>query len=311
MTSHPWFWPFNFVVLILLALDLFVFHRKAHAVSFREAAGWSIFWVTLSLLFNWALWHEVGHEKGLEFFTGYLIEKALSVDNIFVFVLIFRYFQVGPEHQHRVLFWGVLGALVMRGVMIALGVEIVTKFHWTLYIFGLFLVITGLKMLFSSDEVVDLEKNWAIRLCRRWFRVTPEYHGSRFFVVQNGVWMLTPLALVLVVIDVMDLIFAVDSIPAIFAVTQDPFIIYSSNICAILGLRAMYFLLAQMVDTFEYLKYGLAAVLTFIGAKMLLSGVFHVSILASLLIVGGCLVISVAASFILPRQKEPAGKETE
>ena len=288
-------------MLLLLALDLLVFHRKARQVSIREAAAWSAVWVCLSLTFSAVVWHWKGEIKGLEFLTGYVIEYALSADNLFVFVLIFAYFHVAPKQQHRVLFWGILGALVMRGTMIALGVQIVNRFSWTLYIFGLFLLVTGIKMLFSTEEIVDLEKNFVLRLCRRWLRITPEYHGSHFLVRQGGIWMMTPLALVLIVIETMDLIFAVDSIPAVFAVTRDPFIIYSSNVCAILGLRSLYFLLAHMVDRFAYVKYGLAAVLSFIGAKMLLGHLFEIPIGLSLAIVGCCLLASVLASLVFTK----------
>ena len=228
--------------------------------------------------------------------TGYLIEYALSVDNLFVFVVIFSYFKVDAKHQHRVLFWGILGAIAMRGVMIAVGVQLVNRFEWLLYVFGFFLVVTGIKMTLESEKEVDLEKNFILRLSKRWLRVAPEYHGSRFLVKRNDVWMLTPLALVLLVIETMDLIFAVDSIPAVFAVTRDSFIVYTSNICAILGLRSMYFLLAEVVDQFVYLKYGLAAVLTFIGLKMLVAGFYHVPIGLSLGIVASLLAVSVIAS---------------
>jgi len=296
MTSHPWFWLFNAGILLLLALDLFVLNRKPQQVTLRKATLSSLAWVCLSLTFNAAIWRWKGEEKGLEFLTGYLIEYALSVDNIFLFAVIFSYFRVEPQHQHRVLFWGIIGALVMRGVMIFIGVELVIRFSWVLYLFGVFLFVTGIRMAFSTEGAVDLEKNLVLRLCRRWMRVTPEAHGSRFFIRQAGVWMLTPLALVLVVIDVMDLIFAVDSIPAVFAITRDPFIVYSSNICAILGLRSLYFLLAHVMQRFVYLKFGLATVLSFIGVKMLLAGVLEIPIGLSLGIVAVCLLASIVAS---------------
>lgn len=307
-----WFWvAFNSGVLLLLALDLFVFHRKAHTPTFREAATWSVVWVCLSLLFNLVVWQWKGPDKGLEFFTGYLIEYALSVDNIFVFVLIFSYFKVPPEQQHRVLFWGIIGALVMRGAMIWLGVELVHRFHWTLYIFGVFLFITGLRMFFKPDEEVDLEKNIILRLSRRWMQVTPQYHGSKFLVRTDGKLLATPLLLVLIFVDVMDLIFAVDSIPAIFVVTTDPFIVYTSNICAVLGLRALYFLLARVVDVFVYLRYGLAAVLTFIGLKMLLMDIVKIPIQLSLGIVALCLAVSIVASLMIkkPHPAAPLAKD--
>jgi len=294
------FWiAFNVGVLLLLAIDLFILHRKPRTVSIREAAGMSLFWVALSLGFNLLVWRWMGSAKALEFFTGYLIEYALSVDNIFIFILIFSYFKVPAIYQHRVLLWGILGALVMRGAMIALGVQLVTRFSWSLYLFGAFLIYTGIKMFFKSEEV-EVE-NAAVRICRKIMPISPDYHGSHFFVKLNGVWAMTPLALVLVVIDVMDLIFAVDSIPAIFAVTTDSFIVYTSNICAILGLRSLYFLLAKLADRFIYLQYGLAAVLTFIGLKMVTAPFFHIGIAASLLVVAGCLGASIVASLCSKR----------
>lgn len=290
------FWvAFNMGVMALLALDLLVFHREAREVSIREAATWSVVWVCLSLAFNALVWHWKGPERGLEFFTGYLIEYSLSVDNIFVFVLIFSLFKVLPEDQHRVLFWGILGALAMRGAMIGVGVGLVEKFTWTLYVFGLFLLVTGIRMFFKREADAEVE-NGVVRFCRKWMRVAPGQHGSKFFVSINGSRAFTSLALVLIVVDVMDLIFAVDSIPAIFAVTTDPFIVYTSNICAILGLRSLYFLLAHLAGRFVYLQYGLAAVLSFIGMKMLLAGWWHISTPLFLGIVAVCLGLSVLAS---------------
>ena len=290
------FWvAFNAGVLVLLALDLFVFHRKNRPVEWREAAIWSVAWICLSLGFNALVWHWKGEQKALEFFTGYLIEYSLSADNIFLFVLIFSYFKVRPEHQHRVLVWGIVGALLMRGGMIALGVSLVKRFEWMLYAFGLFLLVTGVRMFFKRDNEVQVE-NFVVRFCRRWLRVTPDFHGARFFVKTGGVWAITPLALALVVVDVMDLIFAVDSIPAIFAVTTDSFIVYTSNICAILGLRSLYFLVARLAHRFVYLQYGLAAVLCFIGLKMLCSQWVRIPTWSSLGIVAGCLAVSVLCS---------------
>jgi tellurite resistance protein TerC len=238
------FWiAFHAVVLLLLALDLFVFHRKERAVAMKEAAAWSVAWVALSLAFGAYISMAAGPAKGVEFITGYVIEYSLSVDNLFVFIMIFAYFRVAPRNQHRVLAWGIPGALVMRGVMIGLGVQLVRRFEWVLYGFGLFLLLTGVRMFFQKEKA-EPGGNLVIRLCRKIPRVTPELHGSRFLVRTAAGWMLTPLALVLVVVDLMDLAFAVDSIPAVFAVTTDPFIVYTSNICAILGLRSLYFLLA-------------------------------------------------------------------
>lgn len=296
------FWiAFNAGVLLLLALDLFVFHRKAHTVSFREASVWSGVWVCLSLAFNAVVWHWKGPEKGLEFLTGYLIEYSLSVDNIFVFVVIFSYFKVKPEHQHRVLFWGILGALAMRGVMIFLGVGLVQKFQWMLLIFGAFLLITGLRMFFKNES--PQAENVVVRFFRRWMPVTPDFHGSRFFVRVDGAITMTPLALVLAVVESSDLLFALDSIPAIIAITQDTFIVYTSNICAILGLRSLYFVLAQLAHRFVYLQYGLAAVLSFIGIKMLAVPFVHIPIWISLIVIAVCLATSVVASLFATRGK--------
>ena len=293
---------FNLGVLVLLVLDLFVFNRKHRAISLRESLISTAGWVSLSLAFCGYVWGTQGQAKGLEFITGYLIEYALSVDNLFVFVLIFSYFKVDIRHQHRVLFWGVIGAIAMRAMMIAVGVQLVVRFEWLLYLFGLFLVVTGIKMAFETEHDVDVEKNLALRLCRRWFRFTDGYRGSRFWVRENGMFLLTPMALVLLLIEIMDLVFAVDSIPAVFAVTRDPFIVYTSNICAILGLRSTYFLLARVVDRFVYLKYGLAAVLTFIGGKMLVAGFWHVPVGLSLGVVAALLGISVAASLLAAKR---------
>jgi len=292
-----WFWiAFHVGVFVVLAIDLVGFNRKAHAVTIREATIWSIVWVLLSLSFNLLVWRLKGPQAALDFFTGYVIEYSLSVDNIFVFVLIFTYFQVRAKYQHRVLVWGIIGALIMRGIMIWLGVALVERFHWILYIFGAFLLITGIRMLVSKGEEIDLESNFVLRLCRRWMRVTPEYHGEKFIVKQQGQWMLTPLALVLIVVDIMDLVFAVDSIPAVFAITQDEFIIYTSNICAILGLRSLYFVLAHVVDRFIYLKTGLALVLGFVGLKMISADVFHVPNWFSLAVIVTTLTITIVLS---------------
>jgi tellurite resistance protein TerC len=303
--TSVWFWiAFHIGVFIVLAIDLVGFNRKAHVVSMREATIWSSVWVALSLGFNLLVWHMRGPEAALEFFTGYLIEYSLSVDNIFVFVLIFSYFNVRRRYQHRVLVWGIIGALVMRGLMIWIGVALVERFHFVLYIFGLFLLITGIRMFVSKGEEIDLESNFVLRICRRWMRVTPEYHEQKFIIKQDGQWMLTPLALVLIVIDIMDLIFAVDSIPAVFAITQDEFIIYTSNICAILGLRSLYFVLASVIDRFIYLRTGLALVLTFVGAKMIFADVFHVPNWASLVIIVTVLSVTTVISMRVTRKRK-------
>ncbi len=297
------FWiGFHVGVLIVISIDLFMF-RKAHAVALREASIWSVVWVVLSLGFNGLVWHRMGSEKALEFFTGYIIEYSLSVDNILVFVLILSYFRVPPEYQHRVIFWGIFGAIVLRGMMIAMGVALVERFEWILYIFGAFLLFTGIKILVQKEEHVDLEKNPILRLCRRFLPVTPDYVGAKFFVRRDGRWFLTPLALVLIFVDFIDLVFAVDSIPAIFAITKDSFIIYTSNICAILGLRSLYFLLGGILHKFIYLKTGLAIVLAMIGVKMLIEDFWHMPTALSLVLVALILGVSVVVSMLAIRRK--------
>jgi tellurite resistance protein TerC len=301
---------FNVFVIGLLALDLFVFHRDAHAVSLKEAAGWSAFWIALGLLFGVGVYVVRGPETGLEYYAGYLIEKALSVDNIFVFVLIFSYFQVPAKYQHRVLFWGILGALVMRGVMIAAGAYLIHQFHWIIYVFGAFLVFTGIRMAIQDEHSIDPGANPLIRLLRRFVPVSNEYHGQRFRVREApgpGLperWVATPLLVVLILVETTDLIFAVDSIPAIFAVTDDPMIVYTSNVFAILGLRALYFLLAGVIHKFHYLKLGLSMVLVFVGVKMLLTDTYPVPIGLSLSVIAAVLTLSVAASLIWPKAAE-------
>lgn len=305
-----WGWVgFNVVVLAILALDLGVLHRRSEKVSLKEAAVWSGVWVALSLCFALAVYLTMGRESGLEFLTGYLIEYALSIDNIFVFVLIFSYFNVPEKYQHRVLFWGIIGALVLRGVMIVAGSALVTRFAWTLYIFGAFLVFTGLRMALQKDEAAyNPERDPVLRLARKLVPVTADYRGDKFFVHEPDStgrkrYSATPLFIVLLIVDTTDIIFATDSIPAIFAVTRDPFIVYTSNICAVLGLRALYFLLASVVDKFVYLKLGLSLVLILIGAKMLLEHFLHIPILAALAAVGAILGTSILASIKSPSSK--------
>ncbi len=300
-----WLWSaFLLFVLAMLALDLGVFHRRAHVISLREAAIWSFVWVALSLLFNVWIWQEWGGTKGLEFLTGYVIEKSLSVDNIFVFLVLFQYFRVEPRYQHRVLFWGILGALVMRGIMIAAGVVLIARFHWILYIFGAFLVWAGAKMMFHKPEDIHPEQNPVFRWARRFLPLTKEYHGQKFLVHEGGIWRATPMLLVLLVIESTDLAFALDSIPAIFAITKDPFIIFSSNVFAILGLRAMYFLLAGVMPFFRYLNMGLSLVLVFIGVKMLIEKWVGIPTGISLGVVGAVLGVAIAASlFATSREK--------
>jgi tellurite resistance protein TerC len=296
-----WLWVgFTVIVLGLLALDLGVFHRHAHVVTIREATVWSAIWISLALAFNAVLFWWRGSEVGLQFLTGYLIEKSLSVDNIFVFVLIFTYFAVPAAYQHRVLFWGILGALIMRGIMIAAGAALIKEFHWILYLFGAFLVVTGIKMARDKGHALNPDKNPVVRLFRRFMPVATEYHGQRFFVRQTGVLMATPLFVVLLLVEFTDLIFAVDSIPAIFAITQDPFIVYTSNVFAILGLRSLYFLLAGIIHRFHYLKVGLGIVLTFVGVKMLLLDVYKIPTAVSLAVVLGVIGLSVIISLLRP-----------
>jgi tellurite resistance protein TerC len=305
---------FNILILILLALDLGVFHRKVRVIRLSEAVAWSVIWVVVALLFNvWVYYAHrfawvqfTGANPALEYFTGYLIERALSIDNIFVFLVIFSYFGVQPQYQYRVLFWGILGALIMRGLMIWLGVELISRFEWVLYIFGAFLVWTGFELFRHKASEVDPSKNPVLRLARKYLRVTHEYHGERFFVVQHGLGYATPLFLVLLVVETTDVAFALDSIPAIFGITRDPFIIYSSNVFAILGLRALYFLLAGVMNYFRYLNAGLAIVLIFIGAKMLLEKFVHISIYLSLGIVGAVLGVSILASIVAARREARA-----
>lgn len=299
--GSPLLWAgFIVFVLAMLAIDLGVFHKKAHEVSLKEAGIWSAVWVALAVVFNVGVYHWFGAERALEFTTGYLIEKALAVDNIFVFVVIFTAFAVPAIYQHRVLFWGVLGALVMRAVFILAGGAFLQRFHWAIYVFGALLAVTGVKLLLQRNQEMQPEKNWLVRWFQKVFPMTPEFHGDRFLVSKNGRRYATPLLLALVAVEVTDLIFAVDSIPAIFAVTSDPFIVFTSNIFAILGLRSLYFLLAGIITKFVYLKVGLSFVLVFVGAKMLLMDVYKVPIAASLGVIAGILALSVLASLLKP-----------
>jgi tellurite resistance protein TerC len=311
--GEPWMWAaFIGFVLVMLALDLFVFGgRKAHKVSVKEAALWSLAWFSLALVFNAGLWwylngtagQEIADRKALEFFTGYLIEKSLSVDNVFVFLLIFAAFHVPPEYQRRVLIYGVLGAIVMRAIMILAGAWVVREFSWVLYLFGAFLVVTGIRMLVMAEKTPDLEQNPVLKFARRHLRISEGHHGEKFSVMKDGVRYFTPLFLVLILIEITDLVFAVDSIPAIFAITTDPFIVFTSNIFAIMGLRALYFLLADVADRFHLLKYGLAMVLTFIGTKMLIMPWYHIQVQVSLAVVAILIGSSVVASLIATRKK--------
>ncbi len=297
---------FNLFVLGMLALDLGIFHRRAHVVKVREALIWTAVWITLSMAFNLFVYHYLGKEKALEFFTAYLIEKSLSIDNIFVMIMIFGYFQVPQEYQHKVLFWGILGALVMRVIFILAGIELIHKFHWLIYVFGGFLVFTGIRMVSSGDQNLHPEQNPLMKLARRIFPVTEKFEEDKFFIKRSGKLWATPLFLVVVLIEGTDLIFAVDSIPAILAISDDSFIVYTSNVFAILGLRSLYFALAGIEKYFQYLKYGLAAVLVFVGIKMCLTDIYKIPVEISLIVIVFILTIAMLASVIFrkPEQKE-------
>lgn len=312
--GSAWMWAaFAGLVTIALAVDLVVLNAKgAHKVSFREAFNWSLVWVVLALAFNaWLWWYldgrygrEIADDKALEFLTGYLIEKSLAVDNIFVFLMLFTFFGVPPQHQQRVLILGVVGAIVLRAAMILVGAWLIAKFHWILYLFGLFLLVTGVKMLLMADAPPDLERNPILRWMRGHVRITNELHGERFTIMKDGVRWFTPLFVVMVMIGITDVIFAVDSIPAIFAITLDPFIVLTSNVFAILGLRALYFMLADLADRFHLLKYGLAVILIFIGVKMLLLEIYKIPVLIALGVVASILATSLIASLVFPAPRQ-------
>lgn len=306
MNHSAWLWGvFNVFVIAMLILDLRVFHRHAHEVKIREALLWSAFWIVLSLLFNVGIYLFEGSVVALEFFTGYIIEKSLSVDNLFVFLMIFSYFKVPAKYQHKVLFWGIVGALVMRAALIFVGVALINQFHWVLYIFGAFLVFTGVKMALQDETVeVHPERNLIVRIFKRIMPVTPGYHEGKFFVKVDGKLYATLLFIVILVVETTDLVFALDSIPAIFAITRDPFIVYTSNVFAILGLRALYFALAGLLDLFHYLKFGLSIVLAFIGVKMLIEGIYEMPIGIALGVVAGVLSISILASILWPKKEK-------
>jgi len=304
MAVSIYFWiGFHVFIFFMLALDLGIFNRKEHKVPVKEAVIWSAVWISLALLFDLFIFFEFGKTKALEFITGYVIEYSLSVDNIFVFILIFTYFSVQEKYQHKILFWGIMGALVMRGIFIFAGVALITKFHWIILIFGGFLVFTGIKMLFQKETQVDPEKNPVVRFFRKFLPVTDELHGGRLLVRLNHKLYATPLFLVLLVIESSDLIFAVDSIPAILAISHDRFIVYTSNIFAILGLRSLYFAISGIMGYFRYLKTGLAFVLTFVGLKMLASFInFEIPIILSLAVIISILLISILASVIIKKK---------
>jgi tellurite resistance protein TerC len=311
VATNIWFWVgFIAFVLAMLALDLGVFNKNPHVVKAKEAALMTAMWVGLALVFAGGLAYFVDQQTALTFLTGYVIEESLSVDNIFVIVLIFQYFAVPAKYQHRVLFWGILGALIMRGIFIGVGAALLARFEWIIYIFGALLVITGIRMAVKQDEEFDGEQNPVVKFVRRFLPVTSEYHGKHFFVEQNGRRYATPLLLVLVLVEATDLIFAIDSIPAIFGITRDPFIVFTSNIFAVMGLRSLFFLLASVVTKFHLLKYGLAVILTFVGTKMLLEHWIHIPIMLSLGIVLGVLAASIVGSLIWPHAQQPSEGKT-
>ncbi|MFH0760021.1 MAG: TerC family protein [Bacteroidota bacterium] len=302
---NGWLWAGFFVfVICMLLLDLKVFNRKSHEVKMKEALLLGLFWICLALAFNIGIWIFIDHQKALEFLTAYLIEESLSIDNLFVFIMIFAYFQVKPEYQHKILFWGIIGAMVLRLIFIIAGVALINRFHWVIYLFGGFLVITGIRMAFDKGREIKPEKNPVIKLARKLLRVTPNHHGNRFFIRVNHLNYATPLFITLIMIEFTDVIFAVDSIPAVLAISKDPFIVYTSNIFAILGLRSLYFALAAIVKYFRFLKYGLAAILLFIGVKMIISGYYKLPVGIALGVVAGILVISVVFSLIFPEKQK-------
>jgi tellurite resistance protein TerC len=306
LVVSPWFWvAFCAGTVILLVLDMFVFHKRAHEPTLRESAWWTVFWCTLALCFNGWIWAKFGGIHAVHFFTGYLVEWSLSMDNVFVFVVIFSYFGVPLKYQYRVLFWGIFGAIVMRLSFILLAGELLERFQWIMYVFGLFLVYTGIKLATAHGSETNPENNIILRIARKYLRVAHGTHGDQFFIRQDGKLFVTSLFLVLLVIESTDVIFAIDSVPAIFGITDDRFIVFTSNVFAIMGLRALYFLLAGVMNLFRYLSYGLSAILVFIGLKMLLHDVFHVPHWASLLVIVSLLATSIVASLIAARNDPP------
>ena len=303
-TLPLWAWAaFLIFIIAMLALDLGVFHRKSHTIKLKEALAWCSVWFSLAMIFNAVVWRWLGPARGLEWTTGYVVEIALSVDNVFVFIVIFTFFKVPAAYQHRVLFWGIVGAAVMRFVFIIAGVGLLAQFHWLIYVFGAFLVITGVRLAIPHKDEFDPEKNFAVRLLRRFYPVSSQYHGNHFFTVEKGIRMATPLLVVLVVIETTDVAFALDSIPAVLAITDMPFIIFTSNIFAILGLRSLYFALSGVMGLFRFLNIGLAVILSFIGVKMLISGYYHIPIGLSLGVIGTILALSVGLSLLIPTKK--------
>ncbi|WP_136514639.1 TerC family protein [Geomonas edaphica] len=304
MTNNEMMWiAFAVIMTVMFVLDLFVFNRKSHEIKFREALTWTVVWIGLAMLFNAGVWYVLGSAKALEFFTGYVIEESLSVDNLFVFIMIFSYFKVPRALQPKILKWGIIGALVMRGIFIMVGIGLIERFHWMVYVFGVVLIYTGFKMAFGGDEEVHPENNPMVRLVRRFVPITKRARGDRFFIKRRGIWAATPLFLTLVVVESSDVIFAVDSIPAVLAVTHDPFIVYSSNIFAIMGLRSLYYLLAHVMEMFTHLKLGVSVILAFVGAKMLLSNVVEIPLVLSLGVIIGALTISILTSVLLTKKQ--------
>ena len=300
-----WEWlAFAGIITFMLVLDLGVFHKKSHKVSIKESLAWTGVWICLAMLFNAWVYHKMGQQKGLEFLTGYIIEKSLSVDNIFVISLIFTYFRVPPQYQHRVLFWGVLGALVFRIIFIFAGVALIQKFNWMIYVFGGFLVFTGLKMLREEEKTLEIEANPMIQFVKRFWKISPSFDGEHFRTTHNGIRMFTPLFLVLVMIETTDIIFAVDSIPAILAITPDPYIVFTSNVFAILGLRSLYFALNGIMEMFEYINYALAGILSFVGVKMIISSWYHVPTIVSIGVIFTLLIASIVASIYFPKKNK-------
>ena len=301
LSSQVTIWVgFNILVLLMLALDLGVFHRGSREISIKEGLVWSLIWIVVALIFNVIVYFWRGWDTALDFFAGYLVERSLSIDNIFVFLLIFTYFRVPARFQYKVLIWGILGALVLRGIFIGLGTFLIAQFHWILYVFGVFLVVTGIKMGFGKDKMVEPERNPVLRLLRRFLPISESYEQGKFFVRRNGKLFGTPLLVVLVVIESTDVVFAVDSIPAIFGITLDPFIVYTSNVFAILGLRALYFAMAGLIHLFYYLRYALGIILAFVGVKMRLSGFFEIPTAIALGVIGGIFAVSILLSVLFP-----------
>ena len=297
---------FSVAMVAMLAIDLGVFQRTAHTVRFKEAVAWSIAWSALAMLFMCLVYYTRGPDDGIKFLSGYLVEWSLSVDNLFVFLLIFGYFHVASEHQHRVLFWGIVGAVITRGLLIGAGVLLIQRVHWIVYVFGTFLVITGARMLFSGGGTVHPERNPVLRVVRKFLPLTPEVRGARFFVREGGRWLATPLFIVLLVIETTDIVFAVDSVPAVLSITSDPFIVFTSNMFAILGLRSMYFALAGVMGMFHYIRYGLAGILTFVGAKMLVARYYEIPPVLTLGVIAAVLALAVFASLMWPPKKARA-----